>query len=190
VDANSTGTSGQSYTFYLNYPGYIRNPAGTIAQITNVASLFANEQKVFDQYKVKSLTIKYLPFVTSKARVDSAVAFTAPTDSTLIMTDDYDDSALFVNISKALNCQNPSIYNCYNGSMPTLTMRQQDPVDAAKWLNCQVSIPSGSASADPNNTAKLSSVKIWKQGYQLMSTGEANIFAEWLMVYKGMYTIS
>jgi hypothetical protein len=145
---------------------------------------------VFDEYKVSKLVVKYLPWVTGQVRVDTAVAFTAPSDPTLIMTVDQDDPAPFTSISQAMSSQNPAIYHRYDSKIKALEMGQVDPVDARKWLNFQLRIPSYTSVPDVNNTAKLSAVKVVIAAYQIANTTEGSIFAEWTVLLRGAYTLS
>lgn len=190
TDSNTGATTAQGYSFFLNYPGYYFGPSSTIALLPNKTSLLADESKVFDEYKVTKLTVKYLPWVTEQARVNTSVAFTAPVDPTLIMSVDQDDYAPFTSLSQALGSQNPAIYHSYSSSIKEIAMRQKDRVDAGKWLNFQARIPSTSTPPDPNNPAKISAVKVWKAGYQLASTSEGTFYAEWIVILRGSYTLA
>jgi len=190
LDVNAGAITAQAYSFFLNNPSYYRNPAGTIGQMADVSALLANEQKMFDEYKVTKLTIKYLPFVNAQVRVNTAVAYTAATDPLLVMGPDLDDSALWTSTAKALNSQNPAIYSAYSPRMSTITMRQQDPVDKMKWLNLGAIVPSLTAPPDPNNPAKLFTIKVWKQAYQVVNLAEGRFIAEWTMLLRGSYTLA
>jgi hypothetical protein len=190
LDANAGGIGPQSYSFFLNYPGYYANPGAAVGQMTTISSVIANEQKVFDEYKVTSLHVKYLPWVTGQVRVNTAVAFTAPSDPTLVMSVDYDDSAIWSSNAKALNSQNPAIYHSYAPGIQSLTMRQRDRVDAMKWLNLGSIVPNLTTPPDPNNPAKIGSVKVRKFSYQLNATTEGTFYAEWTVLFKGVYTLS
>jgi len=189
-DANSsTGTGPQSYCFPINYPGYFVNPASGITTLTQ-APLLADEKAVFDEYRVVKVQVKYLPWVTGQVRVCSAVAFTAPSDPTLIMSVDYDDLALWSSNTKALNSQNPAMYHAYEPKMQVITMTQQDSVDGRKWLNFQAIAPSLTSPPDPNNPAKIGAIKVRKFGYQLTGTTEATFYVEWTVLLKGVYTLA
>jgi len=169
-DLNTAAVTAQSYSVFLNYPSWKVNASSTIGQCSSLTGLLANEQKVFDEYKVTKLVVRYLPWVTNQVRVSSAVAFTAPTSPLLIMGTDLDDAGLWVTRSKAMSAQNRSLFNRYYGGMHTVTMRQHDPVDRQKWLNLGAFTPSSSSPPDPNNPSKLAAVKIFVDGYQLMNT--------------------
>jgi len=188
-DFNAAAITNQGYSFFLNYPSYYRVPAGTITQMS-APTLLANEQKVFDEYKVVKLVVKYMPWVTSQVRVNTAVAFTAPSDPLLIMTVDYDDSAIFTSSTKALNAQNAALHNCYEPTLKVCSMKQMDPVDKQKWLNLGAIIPNATTPPDVNNPAKLASIKLWKDAYQLANTVEGSIFAEWTVIFKGIYSLA
>lgn len=189
-DSNTGAVTAQSYCFFLNYPTYYRNAAGTIAQMSNFSGVLGNEQKVLDEYKVVALKVMYMPWIT-QVRVNTAVAFTSPTDPALIMSIDYDDGGLWTTFAKALSSQNPAIFSSYSDRMPTIVMRQHDKVQRESWLNTQAMVPNATTPPDPNNAVgKLSAVKIWKQGYQLASTAEGAVFAEWTVLYRGVYTLA
>jgi len=193
-DNNAGGVGGQSYAVFLNYPTYYRNAGGTIAQMGVVGTLLANEQKVFDEFKVVSLEVRYLPFFTGQSRVADVAAPAiagAPASPLLIMGTDNDDAALFTNVNKALNSQNGQLFNKFNDrAMPRMRQRQTDKIDALKWLNLGAIVPSLSAAADPNNPAKLASTKIWVDGYFLSTQTEALILCTWTCMFKGVFTIS
>lgn len=175
---------------FLNYPSYYVSSAGTFAQMSTVSSLLSNEQKVFDEYKVTKLTVKYIPWVTQQVRVNTAVAFTAPVDPLIVFHVDYDDAALITTLAKALNAQNPGIHRSHTDSIPSCTMVQKDSVDKAKWLNFGAIVPSLSSPPDPNNPAKLATIKLWKQEFFLSATTEATLLAEWTVLVKGTYSLS
>jgi len=190
-DSNSGGTTPQGHSIFLNYPTYRVTPAGTIAQCSTVTGLLANEQKVFDEYKVTSLKVKYLSWVTGSIRVNTAVAFVGPLSPILIMGFDLDDSAIWTTYAKAISAQQPAMYNKYSGNgMHSITMRQRDPVDKQKWLNLGAIIPNTSTPPDPNNPSKLASVKIYVDAYQISNTTEATIICEWTVLFKGSYTLA
>lgn len=190
-DFNTGGTSQQGYSIFLNYPSYRVNASGTIAQCTTVTGLLANEQKVFDEYKVTQLKVKYLSWVTGSVRVNTSVAYTAPNSPILIMGIDLDDSAIWTGYSKALGSQNPAVYNKYSSNgVHTITMRQRDQVEKMKWLNLGAIVPNTSTPPDPNNPAKLASVKMYIDSYQIANTTEATIFCEWTVIFKGSYTLA
>lgn len=185
---SNSSTSGCGFSYFLNYPSYFVNSAGSITQLTT-DTLLNNEQKVFDEYKVRSLKMTLLPWVTGQIRVNTAVAFTAPTDPLLLVALDYDDAALITNINKALNAQNRSIYHAYTDRVQVVTMRQRDPVDKMKWCNLGAIAPSLTSPPDPNNPVKLASIKLWKQAFQLANTTEMSVILEWTVLFKGAYTI-
>jgi len=190
TDSNTGGVTAQSYAFLLNNPGWYRTPAGGFAQCPTLTPLLADEVKVFDEYRVIKLTLKYMPWVTGQVRVNTAVAFTAPSDPTLVMSIDYDDPANWVSNAQCLASQNPGVYHAYEPRMQVLSMVQKDSVDGRKWLNFQAITPSGTTPADPNNPAKLASIKVRKFGYQLASTTEATFYPEWTILLKAAYTLA
>jgi len=190
TDLNSGGIGSQSYAVFLNYPSYRVTAGGVISQCTYVTGLLANEQKVFDEYKVTRLKIKYMPWVTGQVRVASAVAYTAASSPLMVVGLDLDDSALWTTRAKALGTQNPGIYNRYCDRLLTFSMSQRDPVDKQKWLNLGALIPSASAPPDPNNPSKLSCIKFFIDGYLLMGSVEGEIFCEWTVIFKGSYTLA
>jgi hypothetical protein len=190
-DFNSAATTAQGYSVFLNYPTYRTTAGGVIGQCPTVTGLLANEQKVFDEYKVTKLTVKYLSWVTGSIRVNTSVAFTAPSTPILIMGIDLDDSAIWTTYAKALSAQNPAVYNRYSGGgMHTMTMRQRDSVDKQKWLNLGALLPSLTSPPDPNNPSKLATIKIYVDGYQVANTTEATIICEWTVLFKGSYTLA
>jgi len=159
--------------------------------MTNVAGLLVDEQKVFDEYKVLKLQVKYLPYVTGQVRVNTAVAFTAPTDPLLIMSMDYDDSVAWGStLTQPLNSQNPAIYMKYSDQIRTITMKNKDKAQLGNWLNTQGIIPNVTTPPDPNNPSKLASIKTYTSAYQLASTAEGAFIAEWTCLFKGAYTLA
>lgn len=186
-DLNTATTNPQGYSFYLNYPSYYLTPASGVAQCATVTGLLAGEQKTFDEYKVMKLVVMYLPYVTGQVRVNTAVAFTAPADSTLIMLIDADDPAVWTTLAKALDSQTPCIHNAYEPGLKVCTYKQADPDVMEKWLNLQSITPS---SPDPYNPVKASAIKCYKAGYQLTNTVEGRFYAEWTVLFKGSYTLA
>jgi len=189
-DSNSANTNPQSYSFYMNYPGYYVNPASTIAQLPIISNLIANEQKVFDEYKVTKMNVTYVPWVTGQVRVNTAVAFTAPVNPLLVMAPDLDDAALWSTDVKAYNAQNRSIFHRYSPVIASCTQRQVDTVDARKWLNFQAIVPNSTTPPDPNNPAKTAAMKARVFGYQLTATTEGQFIVEWTVLVKGSYTLA
>lgn len=194
TDANTGGIGAQSYSFFLNYPSYYRNASATIAQLPTISPLINDEKSVFDEYKVTKLTVKYMPWINSQVRVSTAVAFTAPTDPTLVMSYDYDDSANYASNAQAMGSQNAAIFssvaNVVGQRLPQIVMRQKDKLVETQWLNFQAIIPSAAGSPDPNNPVKISALKVRKFGYQLMNTTEGTFYAEWTILLKGVYTLN
>jgi len=190
TDSNAGGTTAQSYSFFLNYPTYYRNPGGTIAQMTTVAGLISDEKSVFDEYKVSKLVLKYLPWCNAQIRVNTAVAYTAPSDPTLIMSVDLDDSAGWSTNQQALGSQNSAVYSSYANKIPKITMLQHDKLVEMQWLNFQAIVPNQTTPPDPNNPVKLASIKVRKFGYQLAATAEGSMYAEWTVIFKGSYTLN
>jgi len=192
-DINTGGIAGQSFSIFLNNPTYYRNAAGSITQM-NAPSILANEQKVFDEYKVKSLKVSYLPFYTGQVRVANvAVAVTAgsPISPLLILGYDLDDSALFTSAAKATNSQQTVFFNKFNaGQRPALTMNQVDKVDSMKWLNLGALVPNLTTPPDPNNPSKLASVKTWTDAYMLANNVDGIFICEWTVLLKGVYSLS
>jgi hypothetical protein len=193
-DQNTGGVGGQSYAVFLQYPSYYRNAAGSIAQTGIVTGLLAQEQKVFDEYKVVSLKVRYLQYFTGQDRVANVAVASAtgpPVSPLVVMATDADDSALWTSVSKAMGSQNSAVYNKYKGSgFCDIVMKQTDAVEKSKWLNLGAIIPNSTSPPDPNNPAKLSSVKLWVDAYQLASQVEAGIFCEWTCLFKGSYTLA
>jgi hypothetical protein len=189
-DSNSTNTNPQSYSFYLNYPGYYVNPASTIAQLPIMTNLIANEQKTFDEYKVTEMKVYYVPWVTGQVRVNTAVAFTAPVNPLLVMAPDLDDASLWSSDTKAYNAQNKSLFHRFSPGIFVCSQVQTDPIDARKWLNLQAIIPNSTTPPDPNNPAKTAAMKARVFGYQLTATTEGQFIVEWTVLMRGSYTLA
>jgi hypothetical protein len=189
-DLNAATTNAQSYAFYLNYPGYYVNPASTIAQCPTITNLIANEQKVFDEYKVTSLKVRYVPWVTNQVRVCTAVAFTAPVNPILVMACDLDDAAIWSSDAKAYNAQNPSVYHRYEPKIASINFRQRDKLDAMKWCNLQAIVPNSTTPPDANNPVKTSALKARVFGYQLANATEGTFLCEWTVIMRGSYTLA
>jgi hypothetical protein len=189
-DFNTAGVSPQSFAFFLNYPTYYRNNAGSIAQLATVAHVFASEQKVFDEYKVSKLQVMYQKWLVGQIRVSTAVALTAPQDPLLILGSDNDDSADWTGTPQAYNTQGVAIHHVYSEpSLITYSMVQPDSASAAKWLNVQAAVPNQTTPPDPNNPSKLASIKAFKAAYQAMNTTEGVFFCEWTVHFRGVQTI-
>lgn len=204
ADSNST-TSGVGFSFFLNYPTYIRNGAGSIVQCSNVANLLANEQKMFDEYKVLSLTVRYVPFLQASillSNFTTAVGNSTPTpvapqwDPTIIVSQDNDDSANLTSIAKALSGQGMAIFTRQSprGLITLAKMTQVDKIEKMKWLNLGAIVPNVSTPPDPNNPVKLASVKVWTgigvgNAYPLASTSVGVYVLSWLIKTKGVYTL-
>jgi len=189
-DFAASGVGSQALAFFVNYPTYYRNPAGSIAQAATVSSLLANEQKTFDEYRVESLKVSYLPFL------QNSVSTTGMFDPTVAAGVDLDDSADFTTAGRALNSQGLAIKlrTGQQAPIPLCDFQQVDSVEKAKWLNLGAIIPSTSTAADPNNPAKLSSVKVYTgltaPAYPLTNTTIGLFLLEWCMILRGTYTIS
>ncbi len=188
---SNSSTSGLSTCVFLNYPTYVRDAAGSVAQVT-ASNLLPNEQKVFDEYKVVSLRVTYISWVTEQARVSTAVALTAPTDPKVYMLSDFDDSALLTGEAKALNAQSATVFNCYRptNKPPSMLMKQPDKDQADRWLNLGAIIPNPTTAPDPYSTGKLACIKIWKNAFLLASTIEATLYYEWEVRFRGTYTLA
>ncbi len=73
--------------------------------------------------------------------------------------------------------------------------KQVDAVEKLKWLNLGAIIPNVSTPPDPNNPAKLASIKTWTaitggSAYPVTNTAMGMFIAEWAVWFKGVYTIS
>lgn len=196
ADSN-TATTGAGFSFFLNFPTYLRNQAGAIVQCTGAPTIFANEQKVFDEYKVSSLTLRYIPYLQAGVQLasyttatgNSGVTDVAPSfDPTIIVGVDGDDSALFTSYNKALNSQGSAMHTRFGNYIKLLT--RQMPDDPTGWLNLQANVPNNSTPPDPNNPAKLAAIKVWCAGYPLASTTLGTFVAEWMVTFQGVYTLS
>jgi len=200
-DSHTGATTGLSHAFFLNYPTYYRDGnTGSIQQMNTVPSLLANEQKVFDEYKVHSLKLDYVPFMQGQnflvsyttASGNTGVTNVAPVmDPTVVVGNDLDDGALFTSASKALNSQGAAIHSRFGFQPIRLTeFLQTDGVEKQKWLNLGAIIPNISTPPDPNNPAKLASTKVWTNGYAVTSASHGLFVCEWKVWFKGVYTIS
>jgi hypothetical protein len=183
-DQNAGGTGAQGCDFLLNYPTYWRNFGGTFAQAASLSSSFANEQKLFDEYKVEQMKVKYLPFYQAAG----ASVTTTAIDPTLISLQDTDDATNLTTYNKALNSQHSSfgIQSVFHESIFTVqVMKQQDAFNELKWLNSQSPSPS---SPDAVNPAQQASVKIWRNGYGAAATSTGVFLVEWDVVWRGVYS--
>lgn len=202
-DSNTT-TASVGVSFFLNYPTYYRNIAGTIVQMTNVAALLANEQKVFDEYKVITLTLKYMPYLTNNVPLSSyttaagntgVTQIAPPWDPSIIVGQDNDDSAVLTTVAKALSNQGINYRSRVGNDVRTLwVMKQVDPIEQMKWCNLGAIIPNVSSPPDPNNPIKLASIKCWTgigpaAAYPLANTTIGVYVAEWMVKFKGVYTL-
>lgn len=189
-DFAASGTGSQALAFFVNYPTYYRNPSGSIAQAATVSSLLANEQKTFDEYRVDSLRVSYLPFL------QNSTSTTGMFDPSIAAGVDLDDSADFTTAGRALNSQGLAI-RMRTGQghvIPLCDFQQVDFLEKKKWLNLGAIIPSTSTAADVNNPAKLATVKVYTgltaPAYPLTNTTIGLFVLEWCMILKGTYTIS
>jgi len=99
-DSNAGGAGSQAVSFFQNYPTYFRNPSGSIAMMTVVPDSYANEFKMFDEYKVHSLTVKYIPWSNYSTWVNAGTSL----DPSAYWTVDQDDSALITSFFKGPQC--------------------------------------------------------------------------------------
>lgn len=196
-----TATTAAALSFFLNYPSYYRNTGGTIAQMTQTASLLANEQKVFDEYKVQALKLYYLPFEANSVYLNSYTTATGNTgvsqvapnwDPSVIVGLDLDDSANYTTLPKALNSQGfGGMYlRTGNAVKSLITMKQVDPLEKLKWLNLGAIIPNVTTPPDPNNPAKMASIKVYTGGYPIINSAVGWFVAEWEVIMRGAYTLS
>lgn len=206
-DLKSSVVTGAAYAFFLNYPTYFRADSGSIGQMQNVPSLVANEQKVFDEYKVVELRLWYIPLLHTSvplasyttAAGNSGVTQVAPSwDPSLLVGLDLDDSANFTSLSKALNVQGSGVVKMRSGDqvVKLIDFPQVDNIDAMKWLNFGNLVPSVSSPPDPNNPAKLSTIKVNtgialpSLAYPITNTTVGAFVAEWVTILRGSYTLS
>jgi hypothetical protein len=188
---NSGGVTGQGCCIFLNYPTYLRNFAGSIVQCTTTSGLLANEQKVFDEYKVAKLTVRYVSYVTGQVRVDTSVGFAAPLSPLIFMGVDWDDSALITSKLLAMDLQGCLIANRFSSNgIHTKTIQQRELAGKSSWLNLGAIIPNATTPPDPNNPSKLACLKTWIHGYFLANTTEGEFICEWTVIFKGSYTLA
>jgi hypothetical protein len=185
VNSNTAAATAQGFSFWLNYPTYYRNPAGTNVQAAIVATSFPNEQKLYDEYRVVGLRVSYLPVYQPAAASTSA----APFDPTMVVLSDDDDSALLVSTAKALNSQNGSfaVRSIEGQGSPFIIahQRQTDAFNSLKWLNTQSPTPT---SPDVTNPAQAASVKVYCLGYPAMNISAGTFILEWDVVFRGVYS--
>jgi hypothetical protein len=184
-DTNTGGTGNQGFSFFLDFPTYYRNPAGTVAQCGNVATSYANEFKTFDEYRVLGLKCRYVPYFQSHADSTASVSI----DPTLLSSQDYDDSSLLTGITKAFNSQDEkfSVHTVW-GQNPKLlsSMPQADAYDKLKWLNTAAPTPSA---LDPSAPGSLASIKIYRNGYGAANQIVGVFILEWDVVLRGVSNV-
>jgi hypothetical protein len=184
-DVNTGGTGQQGFSFYLDYPTYYRNPANTVAQCANVATSYANEFKTFDEYRVLSLRLRYVPNFQSHADSTASVSI----DPTLLTSQDYDDSSLLTGITKAFNSQDKSFsVSTVWGQDPKLLsfMSQTDAYDKMKWLNTAAPSPSAPDAIAPGSFA---TIKVYRNGYGAANQIVGIYIAEWDVVLRGISNV-
>jgi hypothetical protein len=206
-DLKAGATTSGAFAFFLNYPTYFRNDVGTIGTMTNSASLFAQDQKTMDEYKVVSLKLSYFPLLRNStplasyttASGNSGVTSVAPAwDPSIISAADLDDSANFTSLAKALNSQGDISVKTRagDGLVHLRTMNQVDPIEKLKWLNLGAVVPNATTPPDPNNPSKLSSIKTYSglvtplMAYPLSNTTVGAFVAEWVVLLRGSYTLA
>jgi len=182
-DLNGSATTAQAYSFYLNYPTYFRNPAATNAQMANVPSAYANEFKMFDEYKVHSLTVEYIPFMTYQ----NLAAATTVTDPTMVLATDNDDAALLTSYAKAINSQGRALYSILNtnGRSLVITQLNEGANAAQRWGNTGSPSPSAVDAVTP---LKLSSIKAYVAQYAASNQIRGLWVATWNVSYRGVFT--
>jgi len=199
-DVNTSAATSQGYAFFLNYPSYYRNPAGSPAQMPNVPTLLSQEQKVFDEFKVIKLDLSYFPLITEVSLQSSyttasgnsgVTVVSAVWDHTTFVAVDWDDSSLFTTAPKAQNSQGSSMLSRVGrGMIHMISMPQTDPVDKLRWFNLGALSPS---SPDPANIGKLASIKVYTgtgNGYPVANATMGFWVAQWFVRFKGVYTIT
>jgi hypothetical protein len=206
-DLKAGATTSAAFCFFLNYPSYYRNDAGTLGQMTNTASVLANDQKVNDEYKVLELRLGYIPLLQTSTPISSyptnagnsgVTQFGPGWDPSIVSLVDLDDVAMVTSVAKALNAQGVSNVKMRAGNKVVHLMNfpQVDDVDAMKWLNLGAIVPSLTSPPDVNNTAKLSALKVYtgvavsSQAYPLANTTVGAFLAEWVCLLRGTYTLS
>ncbi len=206
-DLKSTVVTGAAYAFFLNYPSYMRADSGSIGQMANVASILANEQKVCDEYKVLELRLWYVPLLQTStplasyttAAGNSGVTQVAPAwDPSMLVGLDLDDSANFTSLAKGLNVQGSNVIKMRTGNrvIKCIDFPQVDDVDSMKWLNLGAIVPNTTSPPDPNNPAKLSTIKVNtgvalpNTAYPITNTTVGAFVCEWVTILRGTYTLS
>lgn len=181
ADTNTAGTGSQAYSFYLNYPSYYRNPAGSSAQMSNVPSSLGNEFKMFDEYQVQQLHVEYIPFMNYQ----TLAAGTTVVDPTLVLATDNDDSALLTSYAKAINSQGRALFSVLSPRRIVRRQRNEGPEAAARWGNTGAPIP---GSPDPYTPLTVSSIKAFVPAYHAINSPKGLWVATWDVVYRGIYT--
>jgi len=151
--------------------------------MTIVPDTYANEFKMFDEYKVHSLTVKYIPWSNSSNWVSAGVSL----DPSAYWTMDQDDGALITSFSKALNADNVRIVSLLEsqGAIHTSYMPQSDPETRLKWGNVQAPSPSA---PDATTPLKLGAVKVYTGAYEAANVIRGLFVATWDIEYQGLYT--
>jgi hypothetical protein len=182
VDSNTTTAGSQGFAFFLNYPNYYRNPAGTILTCAQVSTNLANEMKMFDEYKVLSLTLRYLPWVNSV----SYAAATVPLDPVMFIVTDNDDSALLTTQGKALNGQGTSVFSVVDNAGKEIRVTQYNEGSHAKgkWGNSQSPSP---AALDSVNPLELASIKVYVNAYAAANSIKGTFLLQWDVLFRGIY---
>ena len=196
--ANDDQSGATGYCFFVNYPTYFRNAAGSIAQMGNVAGIFAEEKSVFDEFKVEQLVLSYAPFINSQqlpvgyttASGNSGVTCIQPFASQVSCGNDLDDSASLTSLAEALNSQGMSVKGRLIGPVHHLiTFKQIDPLEKMKWCNVQQGAPNITTSPEPNNPSKVSTIKVYTWG-GISSINIGFFVAEWFVTFRGAYTLT
>jgi len=184
LDVNSSGAGPQGFSFLLNYPGYYRNPSGTLGLLPGIANAFANEQKVFDEYKSKSLTVTYIPFFNQSQLFTTAAV---NIDPTMYINTDNDDSALITSAAKALTAQGTTLYSLYerSGQRIVTSIVNEGKDQSDRWGNVQSPSPS---SPDPYVPLNHASIKAFISAYTASTINRGIWLVEWDVNFRGVYS--
>lgn len=137
------GTEPYNYrnSYPLNFPGRYTNNSGSYGPIIDDASTnrytavtrsLANLMDMFDQYRVKSLTVDYVPVVSQVVGGAVPNNFNGLSNAVNYVKD-FDDVSLFADVQEAL----------VSGKKPLSATRRfkikmrQLPQNRNRWINCQ-----------------------------------------------------
>jgi hypothetical protein len=183
-DVNTGGAGSQGFCFLLNYPSYCRTAAGALAQMGAVADNYANEFKLFDEYKVHSLTLRYVRWYSQSSLY---IAANVALDPRMYVATDNDDSAQITSEVKMLSSQGWTIHSLVeprqNDVVAVLRNEGKDQKD--RWLNTNSPSPSAPDAVVPGNFA---SIKTLTMSYEAINGIRGTFYATWDVEFRGIAT--